>query len=138
MVDEGSDPTPTGSDSFEEMRRCRSRDGATMGSFVDAAKMAVTPRRWTPHRFLSEGVGRRLRQELDVPGRDVVHRADDRDPTAPDEVAEGLALLDELLDDARHVATRHGIDEGFLLEGRELLDGPAFERVGQLLDLLDD
>src|SRR3954453_23936951 len=82
--------------------------------------------------------GRRMRQELDVPGRDVVHRADDRDPTAPDEVAEGLALLDELLDDTRHVATRHGIDEGFLLEGRELLDGPALERVGQLLDLLHD
>ena len=52
-----------------------------------------------------------MRQELDVPGGDVVHRADDRDPPVPDEVAEGLALLEELLDDTRHVAAGHGIDE---------------------------
>src|SRR3954452_13267563 len=82
--------------------------------------------------------GRRIRQELDVPGGDVVHRADDRDPTVPGEDAEGLAPLEELLDDTRHVAEGYGIDKSILLAWRELLDFPARERVGQLLDIMDD
>ena len=62
-------------------------------------------------RLRSHGLAGRGRQELDVPGRDVVHRGDDCDPTVPDELSEGLALLDELLDDVRDMATGHRIDE---------------------------
>src|SRR4051812_37629909 len=82
--------------------------------------------------------GHRMRQELDVPGGDVVHRADNPDPTVPGEVAEGLAPLEELLDDTRHVAACYGIDESILLALRELPDLPARERVSQLLDIVDD
>jgi hypothetical protein len=56
------------------------------------------------------GVPLGIGQVLDVSGGDVVHCANDRDPPVLDEGAKRVALLEDLRDDARHVATSHGVD----------------------------
>jgi hypothetical protein len=83
-------------------------------------------------------VAPRIRRGVDVPCGDVVHRPDDRDPPVLNESIERPALLAHHPDRTRHVAAGHGVDERFLLGGRQLVDAPARERVDRLLDVVDD
>ena len=79
-----------------------------------------------------------LCQKLDLSRDDIVHRADDRDPPFPDEAVERLALFAHLFNNPQHVAAGHGIDERLLLGRRYFLGTPAGDRVGRLLDVVDD